>query len=90
MADIRKVAKVARLELTEEEARRYSHDLDEVLKAFSVIDKVNTDKVKPTFQPVEVKNVLRKDVIESGLSQEEALSNAQQKEENQFKGPKVV
>jgi aspartyl-tRNA(Asn)/glutamyl-tRNA(Gln) amidotransferase subunit C len=90
MADIRKVAKVARLELTEEETRRYSHDLDEVLKAFSVIDKVNTDKVNPTFQPVEVKNVLRKDVIESGLSQEEALSNARQKEENQFKGPKVV
>ena len=64
--------------------------MDNVLKAFGTISNVNTDKVKPTFQPIEVKNVLRKDVTELGLTREEALSNARQKEENQFKGPKVV
>ena len=90
MTDVRNVARIARLELTEEEARRYSKDLDDVLAAFRAIDKVNTDKVKPAFQPIETINVLRKDVIEPGLTQEEALSNAKQKEEGQFKGPKVV
>ena len=46
--------------------------------------------MKPTFQPVDVKNVMRQDVVEPSLSQKEALANAKQKEQGHFKGPKVV
>lgn len=87
---LRKVAEVARLELTEKEVAEYSKDLGDMLKAFKVIDKVPTKNVKPTFQPVDVKNILRKDVVESSLTQKEALSNAKQKEQGYFKGPKAV
>ena len=87
---LKKVAKVARLELTEKEIDKYSKDMEDILIAFKVIDKVPTKNVKPTFQPVDVKNVMRKDVVESSLSQTEALANAKQKEQGYFKGPKVV
>ncbi len=87
---IRKVAKVARLELTDEEIAEYSKDIKDILKAFSVIDKVDTKDIKPTFQPVSIKNVMRKDIVERGLTQKEALANAKQKEQGYFKGPKVV
>ena len=87
---IRKVAKIARLELTDKEIATYSKDLKDILKAFRVIDKVPTKDVKPTFQPVDVKNVMRKDIVEPSLTQEEALTNAKQKEQGYFKGPKAV
>ena len=61
------VASVARLELTEAEAKAYAKDMKDILSAFKVIDKVPTRGVKPTFQPVDVKNVMRPDVVEPSL-----------------------
>ena len=56
---IEKVASVARLNLTDAEIKKFVPELNDILIAFSKIDKVNTDKVKPSFQPVELKNSLR-------------------------------
>jgi len=87
---VKRVAEVARLELSEKELDNFSEDLVSILEAFKVIEKVDTQKVKPTFQPVEVKNRTRPDAVEPGLSQEEALTNTRNKEDGFFKGPKVV
>ncbi|MBL7206711.1 MAG: Asp-tRNA(Asn)/Glu-tRNA(Gln) amidotransferase subunit GatC [Candidatus Aenigmarchaeota archaeon] len=86
-----KVAKLARLNLTESEMKKFSKDLEEILKAFKSLDKVKTDSVKPTIQPIEMENITRDDKIEDSLSQEEALSNVKlNKEKGYFKGPRVV
>ncbi len=87
---IDKVAKVARLELNSQEKKKFSEDLDSILKAFSSLDKANVKGVKPTFQPIEVKNVMRNDEVEESLSQKDALANTKHKEKGFFKGPKVV
>ncbi len=88
---VKKVAEVARLNLTEREVKEYAQDLTNILEAFKELEKVKTDGVEPTFQPIEVKDVLREDVVEPSLSQEEALSNIKKnKEGGHFKGPKVV
>ncbi len=88
---VKKVAEVARLNLTEQEVKGYSKDLTNILDAFKELEKVKTDSVEPTFQPVEVKDVVREDVVEPSLSQEEALSNIRKnKEGGNFKAPKVV
>jgi len=87
---IDKVAKVARLELTEAEKKKFERDMDDILKAFSTLDKAKTDGIEPAFQPIETKNALRDDVVEECLSQEDALSNTPHKENGYFKGPKVV
>ncbi len=87
---VKKVAEIARLNLTEGELSRYSEDLVSILEAFKVLGKVDTKNVKPTFQPVDIKNVTREDKVEPCLPQSEALANAKNKEEGNFKGPKVV
>jgi aspartyl-tRNA(Asn)/glutamyl-tRNA(Gln) amidotransferase subunit C len=87
---VKKVAEIARLNLTEGELGRFSLDMISILDAFEVLQKVDTKKVKPTFQPVDMKNVTREDVVEPSLPQEEALANTKNKEEGHFKGPKVV
>ncbi len=87
---VKKVAEVARLNLTEGELSRFSEDMVSILDAFRVLSKVDTKKVIPTFQPVDVKNVTREDKVEPCLPQKEALANARKKEEGHFKGPKVV
>ncbi|MBN2330380.1 MAG: Asp-tRNA(Asn)/Glu-tRNA(Gln) amidotransferase subunit GatC [Candidatus Aenigmarchaeota archaeon] len=87
---VKKVAGIARLNLTEGELRRFSEDLVSVLDAFNVIGKVSTKDVRPTFQPVDIKNVAREDKIEPCIPQREALANTGNKEEGHFKGPKVV
>lgn len=87
---IRKIASVARLKLTESEIKRFLPELKEVLKAFSKIDKVDTEKTKPSFHPVELKNAVRDDKKGKCLSQEEALANTEHKKDGYFKGPRAV
>jgi|TARA_Y100000310_G_C20631198_1_gene788742 aspartyl-tRNA(Asn)/glutamyl-tRNA(Gln) amidotransferase subunit C len=87
---IEHVADIARLKLTDKEVKEFQLQLKEILNTFSEIDKVNTDNTKPSFQPVEVKNIMREDKIGSCLTQEEALSSTEHKKDGYFKGPKVV
>ena len=87
---IEKVASVARLNLTESEIKKFMPQMKDILDAFSKIDKVNTDKTKPSFQPVEMKNSLREDKKGKCLTQEEALSNTEHKKDGYFKGPRAV
>ncbi len=87
---VHKVAEIARLNLTEGEVSRFSEDLISILAAFKVLQRVDTKKARPTFQPVDIKNVIREDKVEPCLPQDEALANTKNKEEGHFKGPKVV
>lgn len=87
---IEKVASVARLNLTDAEIKKFLPQMKDILDAFSKIDKVNTEKTKPSFQPVELKNSLRKDKKGKCLTQEEALSNTEHKKDGYFKGPRAI
>ncbi|MBU0536287.1 MAG: Asp-tRNA(Asn)/Glu-tRNA(Gln) amidotransferase subunit GatC, partial [Nanoarchaeota archaeon] len=80
----------ARLELSEAEINEFLPQLNEVLEFFSHIDKVDTKGIDSSMQPVEIKNVLREDVVKPGLSQDEALSNTEHKKDGYFKGPRAV
>ena len=84
------VANVARLKLTDKEINKFLPQLKEVLEAFSKLNEVNTDKVEPSFQPVEMKNVMREDELGLCLTQDDALLNAKNRKNSYFKGPKVT
>ena len=84
------VAEIARLKLSEEEIKRFLPQLKEALEFFSKLMEVNTDNVKPSFQPVELKNALREDKEEECLSQDTALSLTEHKKDGYFKGPRAV
>ena len=84
------VATVARLKLSEKEKEKFVKEFKEILTAFSTIDKVDTKNVKSSFQPVELKNMIREDEVEESLSQEKALENTKHKKDGYFKGPRAV
>ena len=88
--DVKKVAELARINLTIKELEKFRKDLESILEAFKKLDRVNTKNVKPSFQPNPIKNVFRKDEAKPGLTQEEALANTKQKEKGYFKGPKAA
>ena len=87
---IRHVADVARLELTDAEIATFQPQLKEILEAFSKLDEVQADDLKPSFHPVELKNALREDKSGECLPNETALANTTHKKDGYFKGPKVV
>jgi len=87
---IKHVSKIARLKLTEKEIDKFTNDMESILDAFKDLERVPTKGIKPSFQPIETKNVLRKDRTEPSLKQEQALANTKNKEKGYFKGPKVA
>jgi aspartyl-tRNA(Asn)/glutamyl-tRNA(Gln) amidotransferase subunit C len=88
--DIEHVARLARLELTDEEKTRLRAQLGVILEHAARVQEVAADDVPPTAQAVARANVLRDDVPEPSLTQEEALSNAPDQEGGRFKVPRIV
>ncbi|MCF7860694.1 Asp-tRNA(Asn)/Glu-tRNA(Gln) amidotransferase subunit GatC [Candidatus Woesearchaeota archaeon] len=85
-----KVAGLSRIKLTDEEVKEFTPQLKEVLEFFTVLDKINTDDVEPSFHPIEIKNALRDDTPGKCLNQEEALENTEHKNDGFFRGPGAV
>jgi aspartyl-tRNA(Asn)/glutamyl-tRNA(Gln) amidotransferase subunit C len=85
-----KIATNARLELSEEEVQEFLPQLQEVLDLFSSLDELDTINVKPSFQPIEVTNILREDVVQECLPIKEVFLGVKNKQENYFKGPKAI
>lgn len=87
---VRKVAETARISLTSQEVDKFEKELNEILESFSILEKAPTEGIKPSFQPIDLKNITRKDEVEPSLPREKALANTKNKEGPYFKGPKVV
>ena len=81
------VARLARLELTDDEVQRMSRELSAVLDHIQVISELDLDGVPPTTHVVEVSNALRPDVVEPSLAPEIALANAPAVADGGFRVP---
>jgi aspartyl-tRNA(Asn)/glutamyl-tRNA(Gln) amidotransferase subunit C len=88
--DIEHVARLARLELTDEEKARLREQLGVILEAAAKVSEVATEDVPPTAYAIARSNVLRPDEITPSLTTEEVLSNAPEVEDDRFKVPRVV
>lgn len=90
-ADIRKLASLCRLRLTEDEVARYQNELSEILAYVELLQDVDVSGLEPTSQVTGLTNVVRADVpIEYGVATEALLKNAPAKEENQFKVKRMI
>lgn len=85
-----KVAKNARLELTEKEMQQFLPQFKDILEAFEKIGQVDIKGTEPAFHPIPLKNRLREDAMEKCLDNAEALSNAVHQKSPYFKGPKAI
>ena len=83
---VKKVSKVARISVSDDEVKTFTKDFQEVLDMFDSIDCVSI-KENPTFHPIKTEGTLREDMEKEGLTKEESLSNTKNKNEGFFKGP---
>ena len=88
--DIHRVAKLARLELTEEEAANYGAQLGRVLDHMDTLAKYDLSGVEPTSHALPVYDVMRADAEREGFTQQQALANAPKSALAQFQIPKVI
>jgi aspartyl-tRNA(Asn)/glutamyl-tRNA(Gln) amidotransferase subunit C len=88
--DIEHVARLARLELTDEERGRLREQLGLILEHAAKVGEVATEDVRPTAYAIPRANVLRPDEVTPSLPVEEVLANAPDREDDRFKVPRVV
>jgi aspartyl-tRNA(Asn)/glutamyl-tRNA(Gln) amidotransferase subunit C len=81
------VARLARLELREEEVERLGAQLNDILAAVSKVSELDLSDVPPTSHPLDIVNVWAADEPAPSLPVEEALKNAPEREGSYFKVP---
>ena len=88
--EVKKVANLARLELSENEINNHSEQLEKILEYIKQLEKIDTDDVPCTTRAIEVINVLRKDDKKNSDCKEELLELAPSSEDKYFKVPKIM
>ncbi len=88
--EVKHIAKLSRLNLSDEELEKYSNQLSSIVDMANEIASINTDNVKPTAHILENVNVFRKDEVAPSYDREEILKNAPTKESGCISVPRVV
>ena len=88
--DVAKLAKLARLALTDDEIDGFAGQLDAILGYVGQIQAVDASGVKPTGNPLGDVNVTRNDLVQPGLTQAQALAEAPAAEEGRFVVPQIL
>jgi aspartyl-tRNA(Asn)/glutamyl-tRNA(Gln) amidotransferase subunit C len=88
--DIEKVARLARLELSEQEKTTLGSQLDQILTYVELLNGVDTSGVEPTSHAIPLQNVFREDETRPSLPREEVLGVAPEQEDGHFKVPRII
>jgi aspartyl-tRNA(Asn)/glutamyl-tRNA(Gln) amidotransferase subunit C len=88
--DVSNLAKLARIDLSEDELSHLAKELAVILDAVARVQEVAGADVPPTSHPLPLKNVFRVDEVRPSLTPEEALSGAPAQEEQRFKVPQIL
>ncbi|MBH8598491.1 Asp-tRNA(Asn)/Glu-tRNA(Gln) amidotransferase subunit GatC [Thermoactinomyces sp. CICC 10523] len=86
---VQKVAALARLKLTEQEADQYTVQLNNILQFAEKLNELETEQVEPTSHVLPMANVLREDEVMPSLPREKALANAPDQQDGMFRVPAV-
>jgi aspartyl-tRNA(Asn)/glutamyl-tRNA(Gln) amidotransferase subunit C len=90
LKDVEHIAQLAKLEFTDAEKEKFTHQMNQILEYVEQMNKLDTSSVEPLSQVIELSNVFRADAVKQGVSTDEALKNAPSKTEEFFKVPKVI
>ena len=88
--DIEKVAKLARLELSEEEKVTFGNQLEQILTYMEQLNRLDTTGVEPTSHAIPIHNAFREDETRPSFPQEEVLSISPDQENGHFKVPRII
>jgi aspartyl-tRNA(Asn)/glutamyl-tRNA(Gln) amidotransferase subunit C len=89
--DILKLARLARLQLSDEEVEQFRGEISAILAYVEQLQKVDTKGLEPTYQVTGLKNVMRPDEVKDyGTTAEELLKNAPATEKGHFKVRRIL
>ena len=88
--DVKYVAELARLDLTEEEMRVFQPQLEDIVKYVEKISSVDIEGVEPMINGLKLANRFREDVVGESMPREDALGNAPKRIGDEILLPKIV
>ncbi len=90
--DVRKVAKLSRLDIPDDDVEKYSNQLEDILEYIAQLERIDTTNVPPTTRAVEVVNVFRDDNVKTSSNdiRDQLLSLAPEREGEFYKVPKIL
>jgi aspartyl-tRNA(Asn)/glutamyl-tRNA(Gln) amidotransferase subunit C len=88
--DIRHLANLARIEMSEAELVKIQSELDVILGAVARVQEIAQGDIPATSHALEMVNVFRKDEVRPSLTNEQALSGAPEQEDERFKVPQIL
>lgn len=89
--DVLKLARLAKLTLSDDEVKKFAAEMSEILAYVEQLQSVDVDGLEPTYQITGLSNVSRKDVVmDYGVSREELLKNLPAEEDGQIKVKRVL
>ena len=83
--EVRHIALLARLGLTQADVERFQEQLSNILENFEVLQQIDTSDVPPTAQSIALGTVMRDDAVTPSYTQEDILANAPHKDEGSFR-----
>ena len=89
-AEVRHVARLSRLKLTDAQVPHFTQQLGAILGHIAKLNELDVENVEPMAHPLDLSNVLREDAESPGLPIEVALANAPDAGDGFFKVPKVL
>lgn len=88
--EVKHVANLARLAISEEEAEKFQKQLDAIISFAELLNEVDTEEIEPTSHVLDMKNIMREDIAQKGLPVEEVLKNAPDHQDGQVKVPSII
>jgi len=88
--DIEKVARLARLELSEEEKKTFGNQLEQILTHMEQLNRLDTTGVEPTSHAIPITNAFREDETRASFQQEEVLGIAPEEGDGHFRVPRII
>jgi aspartyl-tRNA(Asn)/glutamyl-tRNA(Gln) amidotransferase subunit C len=88
--EVRKVARLARLDLGDDELARQGRHLNELLARFEELQALDVEGIEPTSHSIPMFNVLRNDVARPSLTRDEVLQNAPEPRDGCFVVPRII
>lgn len=87
---VKHVANLARLEISEEEAEKLTENLSAIISFAEQLNEIDTEGIEPTTHVLDLKNVMRKDEPKQWITREDALKNAPDQKDGQFRVPSIL
>ena len=88
--DVKHVAQLANLTMSDQELKKFETQLEEILKYVDKLKEVDTDGVEITSQVTGMQNITREDISKPSLTQEEATSGTNSKHNGMFEVKQIL